>query len=280
LVLLLVTLAAVGAGGCAGSGPAPGRREPTTARLDRPAHEAWHLALAPIATRGTASRRAAIPILMYHVLSAAPRGAPEPQLWVSKRRFAGEMGALHGTGYHAITLATAVRAWRHGGPLPSRPVVISFDDGYLSDYTHARPVLRRLGWPGVLNLVLQNVGPGGITAREVRGLIASGWEIDSHTLTHPDLTTLPPVVLRHELVGSRAEIRRRFGQPADFFCYPSGRYDARVEAAVRAAGYRAATTVDEGYAVGGQGFALKRIRVNGTDTAATLLARLREEQPR
>jgi peptidoglycan/xylan/chitin deacetylase (PgdA/CDA1 family) len=127
--------------------------------------------------------------------------------------------------------------------------------------------------------VLANVGPGGLTAREVRGLIASGWEIDSHTLTHPDLTTLPAVALRHELVGSRAEIRRRFGQPADFFCYPSGRYDARVEAAVRAAGYRAATTVQEGYAVGSQPFALKRIRVNGADTAATLSARLRAERP-
>jgi peptidoglycan/xylan/chitin deacetylase (PgdA/CDA1 family) len=217
---------------------------------------------------------------MYHVMSAAPPGAPEPQLWVSQRRFAGEMVALQRAGYHAITLATAMRAWRHGGPLPHRPIVISFDDGYRSDYTHARPVLRRLGWPAVLNLVLQNVGPGGVTAREVRGLIASGWEIDSHTLTHPDLTRLPSVVLRRELVGSRAEIRRRFGQPADFFCYPSGRYDGRVEAAVRAAGYRAATTEREGYAVAGQGFALKRIRVNGADTAATLLTRLSEEQKR
>jgi peptidoglycan/xylan/chitin deacetylase (PgdA/CDA1 family) len=217
---------------------------------------------------------------MYHVVSAAPPGAPEPQLWTSRRRFAGEMVALEGAGYHAITLATAVRAWRRGGPLPHRPIVISFDDGYRSDYTHARPVLRRLGWPGVLNLVLQNVGAGGVTAGEVRGLIASGWEIDSHTLTHPDLTRLPSVLLRRQLVGSRAEIRRRFGQPADFFCYPSGRYDARVEAAVRAAGYRAATTENEGYAAAGQGFALKRIRVNGADTAATLLARLRQRQPR
>ena len=49
---------------------------------------------------------------------------------------------------------------------------------------------------------------------------------------------------------------------------------------MRAAGYRAATTENEGYAVAGQGFALKRIRVNGADTATTLLARLREEQPR
>ena len=259
--------------------PRPMQHEARTARPGRSAHEAWALAAAPIATRGSASRRAAIPILMYHVVSAAPPGAPEPQLWVSQRRFAREMVALERAGYHAITLATAVRAWRHGGPLPHRPIVISFDDGYRSDYTHARPVLRRLRWPGVLNLVLKNVGAGGVTAGEVRGLIASGWEIDSHTLTHPDLTRLPSGVLRRELVGSRAEIRRRFGQPADFFCYPSGRYDARVETAVRAAGYRAATTEDEGYAVAGQRFALKRIRVNGADTAATLLARLREEQP-
>jgi peptidoglycan/xylan/chitin deacetylase (PgdA/CDA1 family) len=150
--------------------------------------------------------------------------------------------------------------------------VLSFDDGYHSDYTHARPVLMRLRWPGVLNLALQNVEPGGITAAEVRRLIAAGWEIDSHTLTHPDLTTLPATELRHELVGSRAEIRRRFGQPADFFCYPYGHYDARVVAAVRAAGYRAATTTDEGLAVGRDLYVLKRIRVNGSDTAASLLA--------
>ena len=277
--LLLVTLAAVGVSACAEATPPPTRHAATTARPDRSAHEAWALAVPQIATRGTASRRAAIPILMYHVMSAAPPGAPLPQLWVSQRRFASEMVALRGAGYHAITLATAMLAWRHGGPLPHRPIVISFDDGYRSDYTHARPVLRRLGWPAVLNLVLQNVGPGGVTAREVRGLIASGWEIDSHTLTHPDLTTLPSGVLRHELVGSRAEIQRRFRQPADFFCYPSGRYDARVEAAVRAAGYRAATTEDEGYAMAAQGFALKRIRVNGADSAATLLTRLSEERP-
>jgi peptidoglycan/xylan/chitin deacetylase (PgdA/CDA1 family) len=158
--------------------------------------------------------------------------------------------------------------------------VISFDDGYLSDFTHARPVLRRLGWPGVLNLVLDNLGPGGITAHQVRGLIASGWEIDSHTLTHPDLTSLPAIALRRELIQSRAEIWRRFGQPAHFFCYPVGRYDARVIAAVRAAGYRAATTEDEGFGVGNERYVLKRVRVNGSDTPASLLARLRAGRPR
>jgi peptidoglycan/xylan/chitin deacetylase (PgdA/CDA1 family) len=227
------------------------------------------------ALQGAAARRAAIPILMYHVVSAAPPGVPYPELWVAPHTFAAEMRALRHAGYHAVTLSTAVRAWRRGGPLPKRPVVVSFDDGYLSDYTHAGPVLRRLGWPGVLNLALENVRPGDITAPQVRRLIAWGWEIDSHTLTHPDLTTLPPAALRHELVGSREEIQRRFGQPARFFCYPAGRYDAGVVAAVRAAGYQAATTEDDGLGSAGRRFTLPRIRVNGTDTAATLLARLR-----
>ena len=67
-----------------------------------------------------------------------------------------------------------------------------------------------------------------------------------------------------------------FGVKADFFAYPAGRYDDRVEAATKAAGYKAAVTVDEGIARGRDDpFALKRVRVNASDTAVTLLAKLR-----
>jgi peptidoglycan/xylan/chitin deacetylase (PgdA/CDA1 family) len=216
-----------------------------------------------------------IPILMYHVVSAPPAGTANAELWVGQDRFASEMRALHKAGYWGITLRQAFDAWQHGGPLPKHPVVVSFDDGYLSQYTHARPVLKRLGWPGVLNLELRNLGAKGITEHQVRGLMADGWEVDSHTLTHPDLTTVGDAQLRNELAGSRRRLRRRFGaRAAEFFCYPAGRYDARVVEAVRAAGYRGATTVDEGLGQRSEAFTLKRVRVNGTDTAADLLARL------
>jgi peptidoglycan/xylan/chitin deacetylase (PgdA/CDA1 family) len=267
-VCVIIALALAGCGGGAAKHP---RATPATPAAQPPEQAVNG---PPAATWGAAARRARIPILMYHVVTAAPPGAAYPQLWVSPGRFAAEMAALDRHGYHAVTLAAAVDAWRRGGPLPRRPVVLTFDDGYRSDYAHAGPVLRRLHWPGVLNLALRNLRRGGITIPEVRRLIAWGWEIDSHTLTHPDLTTLPPQALRHELVGSRAEIRRRFGQPARFFCYPAGRYDPAVVAAVRAAGYEAATTEDTGVATAGRRFTLPRIRVNGTDTAATLLARL------
>ena len=218
----------------------------------------------------------AVPILMYHVIAKAPTGVRNPQLWVERRAFVAQMRALRDAHYEAITLRQAFDAWREGTPLPRHPVVISFDDGYLSHSTRAKPVLRALGWPGVLFLELKSIGPRGLTEHQIRSLLRAGWEIDSHTLTHPDLTKLDDTALENELVDSRLELQRRFGVPADFFAYPSGRYDQRVEAAVAAAGYSAATTTVEGLARGRDDrFALPRVRVGGSDTAAELLARLR-----
>jgi peptidoglycan/xylan/chitin deacetylase (PgdA/CDA1 family) len=280
--MLVAAAAAAALAGCGGHGRPRAQQTPAAASAHAHAHAraaAGPLPPAPAQVRGAAAERMPIPILMYHVIATPTPGTPYPGLWVPTRTFAAQMRALRRAGYHAITLGAAYAAWHRGAPLPRRPVVISFDDGYRGDYTHARPVLRRLGWPGVLNLLLANVRPGDITAPEVRRLIAAGWEIDSHTLTHPDLTTLDDARLRDELVGSRREIRRRFGQPADFFTYPAGRYDARVVAAVRAAGYRAALTEDEGYGVASERLTLKRMRVQYGETPAALLAALRSERP-
>ena len=153
--------------------------------------------------------------------------------------------------------------------------MLSFDDGYLSHYTHAKPVLRELGWPGVLYLEIKSIGPGGLTEHQIRSLMNAGWEIDSHTLTHPDLTTLDDAALAaraRRLAQRAAQALRRAGR---LLRLSGGRYDARVEAATKAAGYTAATTVDEGIARGRDDpFALKRVRVNASDTAVTLLAKL------
>lgn len=238
---------------------------------------------APSAKRHPAVRRvhgphdSPVPILMYHVISAPKPGAPFPELYTPKPQFAAQMNALAQQGYHGVTLGQVYDYWHHAIALPRKPIVISFDDGYLSHYTHALPVLRKLGWPGVLNLEVNNVlTPGDISQSQVRALIHAGWEVDSHTLTHPDLTRISATQLRHELVQSRAFLRSHFGVPVDYFCYPAGRYNATVEAAVRAAGYRLATTTQPGIASPhADPLALPRIRVSGSDTAADLLAKLR-----
>jgi len=215
-----------------------------------------------------------VPILMYHVLAVARPDAAFPQLFLTPSDFRAQMAWLSRHGYHAVTLRRVFRYWPSGIALPRKPVVLSFDDGYLSDYTIAFPVLRRHHRPGVLNLVVHNVRPGDITAREVRRLIRAGWEIDAHTISHADLTRLDPAAVRREVAGSRRQLRRMFGQRVDFFCYPLGHYNAAVVAAVRAAGYLGATTEDEGLAQPARRFTLPRLRLANGDGPAQLAAKL------
>ncbi|MGB2874719.1 MAG: polysaccharide deacetylase family protein [Gaiellaceae bacterium] len=216
-----------------------------------------------------------VPILMYHVLGVPPATAPYPGLFVKPSDLAAQVRWLAGHGYHAVTLGQVFRYWRDGVALPPKPVVLSFDDGYLSDYTVALPTLRRFGWAGVLNLVVHNVTPGDITSWQVRQLIAAGWEIDAHTISHVDLTGLSPAQLQREVAGSRGDLRRMFGQPVDFFCYPAGRYNSQVVAAVRSAGYLGATTVNPGLARPADPFTLNRIRIDYSDGLGGFAAKLR-----
>jgi peptidoglycan/xylan/chitin deacetylase (PgdA/CDA1 family) len=240
-----------GAAGCAGSTKAPAAQQ----RAVRPA----------------------VPILMYHVIGPVPADARLPALFVSPARFTAQVRALRRAGYSAVTLQQVWDAWRRGARLPRRPIVISFDDGTEGHVRHALPVLRSAGWPGVLNLAWSFLPDIGGTAA-VRRLARAGWEIDSHSLTHPNLTRLSDADLRRELTGSRQRIRRAFGRrAANFFAYPSGRHDARVRRAVRAAGYLAATTVKRGFArPTADAYALSRVQVSGGTSAAALLRRLRD----
>ena len=206
-----------------------------------------------------------VPILMYHVIAAPPSGASLPALFVRPADFAGQMRWLVQHGYHAVTLHDVYEHWVADRPLPRRPIVISFDDGYLSDDTEALPVLRRLHWPGVLNLEVDNVQKNDLSSWRVLDLKAAGWEIDAHTITHPDLTALDDTQLWREVEGSRVALRHMFHVPVDFFCYPRGRYDARVVDAVRRAGYLGATTTNPGLARPGDLYTLSRIRIDGSD---------------
>lgn len=223
----------------------------------------------------SANRLQPVPILMYHVISSPPASAPYPELYVPRTSFAVEVGWLARHGYHAVTLQEVFDSWRGARTLPAKPIILSFDDGYLSDVTNALPVLRARHWPGVLNLEVANLKPvWGIRPPGVRKLIRAGWEIDAHTLTHPDLTTLGAAQLRDEVAGSRAAIRNAFHVPVNFFCYPAGRYNDTVIAAVQAAGYLGATTTNYGLAKPAELYTLARVRINGTDSISAFGSKL------
>jgi peptidoglycan/xylan/chitin deacetylase (PgdA/CDA1 family) len=229
----------------------------------------------PPPPRPTGPHDAPVPILMYHVLAPPLPNAPYPDLYVKPADFRAQVAWLAAHGYHAVTLRQVYDYWRGAHALPRKPVVLTFDDGYHSDFTVGLPTLRARRWPGVLNLEVRNLRPvWGTRPEMVRKLIAAGWEIDAHTMTHPDLTTVDPAELRYQVAGSRAAIRRLFHQPVSFFCYPAGRYDDAVVAAVRAAGFLGATTETEGFARPDSLFTLDRLRVDGSDGVAGLAAKL------
>ena len=212
-----------------------------------------------------------VPILMYHHVAPTRRGSD--LLWVARSQFARELAYLHDHGYHAVTLQQVYQCWMRGTALPTRPVVLSFDDGYLDQYRYAAPLLRRYGDTAVLNLIVDNLGRS-LTIAMVSRMAASGWEIDSHTITHRNLTRLSPATVAYELKGSRDLLQRYFQAPVEFFCYPGGVYDSAVKAAVRHAGYLAATSVWYGLARPSERFALPRIVVFGGEPMAVFAASL------
>jgi peptidoglycan/xylan/chitin deacetylase (PgdA/CDA1 family) len=224
---------------------------------------------------GGAAKRLHVPILMYHSISIPPAGASLPELFVPTGDFTDQMRALQRDGYHAVTLDQLWGAWHGQGSLPEKPIVLSFDDGYQTQYTHAAPVLKQLGWPGVLNLKLLSLEQGEMTPKMIKSMISDGWEIDSHTINHLDVSQLSGASLHHEIADSRKMLQKQFGVPSNFFCYPAGRYDDQAIAALKAAGYTGATTELPGEAtIGGDPFTLPRIRISGSDGVAGMEAKL------
>jgi peptidoglycan/xylan/chitin deacetylase (PgdA/CDA1 family) len=212
-----------------------------------------------------------VPILEYHVLGAPAADAPYPELYVTRPDFHREMNWLDEHGYQAVTLEQVEQAWYHGGTLPAKPVVISFDDGYRPQFTYALPELRKHGWPGVLNLKAEG---SDLYESNVRTMIDAGWELAAHTIDHSDLTTLDGAALQRETAGARQILRREYGVPVKDFCYPAGRFDPTVIAAVEAAGYITATTEIPGDASRDAPYELARFEILGSTGVAGMAADL------
>jgi peptidoglycan/xylan/chitin deacetylase (PgdA/CDA1 family) len=222
---------------------------------------------------------ATVPILAYHVINVSPpQSAAPPSLYVPADEFSAQMHALKAGGWHAVTLNQLQAYWTRGLSLGSgKPIVITFDGGYASQYATAMPVLKRLGWVGVENIQVSGLPPseGGLTDSQVHGLIAAGWELDTEGINQPDLTILDSSQLQDQVATARQTLRARYQVPVNWFSYPSGRYNATVIAAVRAAGFVGSTTVVRGWASPqGDRFRLPRVQVVGGTSPSELLSQI------
>jgi peptidoglycan/xylan/chitin deacetylase (PgdA/CDA1 family) len=215
-----------------------------------------------------------VPILEYHAIQPPVSGSAYPQLFVPQADFVDQMKWLDDHGYEGVTLDQVENAWYKGGELPPKPVVLTFDDGYLSQYVAAFPALEHFHWPGVLNLVSKG---SDLPDDDVKKMLDAnpGWELASHTVHHLDLTTLDSSQLHEEVATSRKELQDRFGVPVNNFCYPAGRYDNTVIAAVKAAGYRGATSEVPGLATSAHPYVLNRIEITMDDGLNGFVSKLK-----
>lgn len=172
-----------------------------------------------------------LPVLMYHRF-----GEPESRYQISLWRFEEQLDWLQANGYTTISLEQAYDAMLGVGTLPEKPVVLTFDDAFVSQWDAAAALDQR-GMHGVFFITL---GQTRMNDWQIKDLAGRGHEIASHTISHADLTTLSDEQLANEVTASRTQLQAITGRSIDFFAYPYGAWDDRVVAAVQAAGYRGA----------------------------------------
>jgi peptidoglycan/xylan/chitin deacetylase (PgdA/CDA1 family) len=192
-----------------------------------------------------APRAVEIPILVYH--HVVP-GRSASVLFVPPETFEQQLKYLQDNGYRAISFGDLADCLEYGAPLPERPVILSFDDGWENQFTYAFPLLRKYGFTATFYVVTgyldhQNF----MTVDQLKTMIAAGMTIGDHSRTHPALPSIGNSQrLKDEIAGSKSWLEERLGVAIDTFAYPYGSYTAAVAATVKAAGYRTARTVDDG----------------------------------
>lgn len=176
-----------------------------------------------------APRAVRVPVLEYHDV-----GFGQGEYQVTMHAFREQLDWLRANGYSTVSLNEVFDYIYQGGDLPSKPVVITFDDGRASQWNAALELNAR-GMRGVFFVM------GGATAlsgEQLRQLASWGHEIEAHSMSHAALTTVADGQLAYEALGAKQALEARLGIPIRFFAYPYGDYDRRVIDAVAAAGYR------------------------------------------
>lgn len=217
-----------------------------------------------------------VPILTYHRvhLFATEFTKSIPDETVEPDRFRAEIDALAANGYHTVSQAQLFHAMFNGAPLPSKPVLISVDDGYIDDVQTILPVLQAHHMVATFYIITGRFHePGFLNVGEVRRLDDAGMDVGAHTRTHVPLNAIPTAEMVNQVDGSKRDLQRVLGHFVYFFAYPYGAYDAAVVQEVRRAGFLLAVTTNGGTQESSLApLTMPRIHVGRGATPASVLA--------
>jgi peptidoglycan/xylan/chitin deacetylase (PgdA/CDA1 family) len=222
---------------------------------------------------------------MYHYISEVPANDPDPvlrqSLSVSPKIFSQQLDQIKTRGYHSITFNQLMNALYYGSPLPTKPIIFTFDDGYIDAYQSAYPILKAHGFSGMFYIITGKIGwQGQMTWPQMREMLANGMQMGSHTIHHVDIGQVylnSQDQAQQELQLSMSVLQKGFGIAIQHFCYPNGQpfktgstqLRQAIVALLASDGYVDATTDPgaTGIAQSSQTpLALLRIRVDGRDS--------------
>jgi len=224
---------------------------------------------------------------MYHRVATESRS---DRYTVSVRGFEDQMHSLQDGHYRVISLEAAILDFGKPEATTTNSVCVTFDDGFRDTYIHAAPVLEKLRYPATFFLVSGFMGRMNsfesdprtgnqhllMGWSEAKELSHAGFELGSHTVTHPMLTQVSTDRAVEEIENSKQEIESRLNREVRYFAYPHGRFDQRIRDMVCRAGYRAACSTLSGFANRDNDFfALRRIEIFGNDSLRTFRRKLK-----
>jgi len=195
------------------------------------------------------------PILTFHKLGPRPPRVKRKGLYLPETLFERQLAELRRDGYLPGTLDAMPPASAFGPPT----IVLTFDDGCVNTLQHGLLPMERHGFRAIQFLVAGLIGASNawdeadgeareplMDADQIREWLDAGHAIGSHSMSHPDLTQLAPVLAREEIASSKKRLEDLFAVPVDHFCYPYGAWSPAVRDLVEEAGYRTACTTEFG----------------------------------
>lgn len=226
--------------------PPPEPAPVASQKADEPTKQTPHVT--PATKTVAVDKTAQVVVLCYHRVEGTAGGS----LSIAPEVFEQHMQRLKDRGIAVISMQDFLAWRRNEKTIPPKSAIITIDDGYVSAFETARPILQKFGYPWTFFIYTKFVGTGGksITWEQLATLRDEGVEIGAHTATHQNLrdprgksAEAFEAWLNDEIIGSKQLIEKKLGIRCAVFAYPEGRYTAKVLDVVKAAGFEASFTV-------------------------------------
>ena len=187
-----------------------------------------------------------IPIIMYHHIRdfVDENDKIGTNLSVSSTKFSSQLDLIQSKGYETTTFQEIEK-----GETPEKPIILSFDDGYSNFYENAFPALKSRKMKAISFVITGKNNSEYMTKDQIKEIDSYGIEVGSHTVSHPDLTTISKERVKIELIDSKTALENIVGHDIISFCYPAGKQNTTVVSTAFETGYLYATTTKSTLAI-------------------------------